>query len=94
MTLLRLRTWSVIALLVVMQTPAMLAGKNGPSPKKARVDRQIEQIGSAGGTSGIISVIVRSDGTQNWNTLLTALRREGVQVGRQARVARRGVGLR
>jgi translation initiation factor IF-2 len=73
----------VIAALVVLQTSAMLAVK-GASPHKARTDRQIEQIESAG-ERGTISVIVRSDGTTSWESLLKTLRRDGVRVGRQAR---------
>src|SRR5215467_6502655 len=84
MNLLRLRTWSVIAALVILQTPAMFAVKDGPSPRRANVDRQIEQIESAGG-SGTISVIVRPDGTIDWNSLLKTLRQAGIKVGRQAR---------
>src|SRR5690242_9042681 len=79
-----LPSWALIAALVIVQGTAMLAVKGDAPPKKARTDHQIEQIESAGGTSGTISVIVRSDGTVNWYSLLKTLRRDGVRVGREA----------
>jgi len=86
----KLRTWAVVAILVTLQAPVMFAVKAaGTSPKKkARIDRQIEQIEqSAGTTTGTVSVIVRSDGTADWASLLKTLKSKGVTVGRQARRA-------
>ncbi|HXD16382.1 MAG TPA: hypothetical protein VN654_05140, partial [Vicinamibacterales bacterium] len=70
--------------LVIAQSPAIVAVKGGLAPKRARVDRQIEQIEAAGG-SGMVSVIIRSDGSTDWASLLKALRTKGIKVGRQAR---------
>ncbi|HKC58048.1 MAG TPA: S8 family serine peptidase, partial [Vicinamibacterales bacterium] len=84
MSRLEFRTWLVIAALVIAQSPAIVAVKGGPSPKRARVDRQIEQIEAAGG-GGTVSVIIRPDGSTDWASLLKALKSKGIKVGRQAR---------
>src|SRR5437762_11530120 len=85
MTISRQGTWLAIAALVIVQTPAMFAVKSGTSPRRARVDRQIEQIEASTGSSGTVSVIIRSDGSTDWNSLLKALKSKGIKVGRQAR---------
>src|SRR5262245_46682331 len=82
----KFRTWAVVAMLVTTQAPVMFAINGGPK-KKARIDRQIEQIEQSAGTTGTVSVIVRADGTTDWASLLKALRSRGVVVGRQARRA-------
>src|SRR4051812_21563378 len=88
MSLLKLRTWAVVATLVALQAPVMLAVKGGATQKrKARIDRQIEQIERSAGTMGTVSVIVRPDGTADWASLLKTLRSRGIFVGRQARRA-------
>src|SRR5438105_2837906 len=85
MRLLKQRTWLAVAALVIVQTPAMFAVKSATSPKRARVDRQIEQIESSTGTSGTVSVVIRHDGSTDWNSLLKTLKSKGIKVGRQAR---------
>ncbi|HXD18160.1 MAG TPA: hypothetical protein VN654_14185, partial [Vicinamibacterales bacterium] len=87
MNLPKVRTWAVVAALVILQAPVMFAVKGGPLKKKARIDRQIEQIEQSAGTTGTVSVIVRADGTTDWASLLKALRSRGIFVGRQARRA-------
>ena len=41
MSVRNLRTWAVIAALVILQAPVMFAGNGGPRQRRARVDRQI-----------------------------------------------------
>src|SRR4051812_17013420 len=79
----KLRTWSAIAALVIVQTPAIFAVKGGETPPhKAHVDREIAHLVSSEG--GTVNVIVRSDGTTDWASLLNTLRTHGIKVGRIA----------
>src|ERR1044071_8494107 len=87
MSLPKVRTWAVVAALVTLQAPVMFAVKGGPPNKKARIDRQIEQLEKSAGTIRTVSVIVRADGTIDWASLLKTLRSRGISVGRQARRA-------
>src|SRR5258705_2013188 len=81
MSLLKVRTWSVIALLVALQAPVTIVGKGGSPPgKRARIDRQIEQI-QQGNSSDKVRVIVHSDGT-DLGTVLQSLNSKGVKVRR------------
>ena len=84
MSLLKFRTWAVVATLVTLQAPVMFAGKSGPPKRRARIDRQIERIEQSAGTTATVSVIVRPDGTADWASLLKTLRSKGIRVGRQA----------
>ena len=81
MSLLKVRTWSVIALLVALQAPVTIVGKGGSPPKKrAHHDRHIEQI-EQGGSSEKVRVILRSDGS-DVGGLLQSLKSKGVKVRR------------
>ena len=91
MSLLKVRTWSAIALLVVLQAPITIVGKGGSPPKKrARIDRRIEQI-ERGDSSDKVRVIVRSDNT-DLGTLLQSVKSKGVKV-RRTHGRTRGISL-
>src|SRR5439155_7116915 len=82
MRLFQLRTGAAIAALVILQAPVMLAVNGEATPaKQARIDRQIEQIQQVGAI-GTVSVIIRSDGSTDWASLLKALRTHGIKIGR------------
>src|SRR5258706_10699164 len=81
MSLLKVRTWSVIALLVMLQAPSIV-GKGGTPPGKTHVDQQIEQVSQgSGGTT--VHVIVTPDG--DLKTLFKALKDHGIAVRKQNR---------
>src|SRR5689334_1897685 len=77
--LLRLPTWSLIAAVVIMQTPVMLAGKNGAS-HKAHVDREIAHIQKRYDRAPKVDVIVTVDESSNWGSVLSALHKAGFKV--------------
>src|ERR1041384_3499175 len=86
MTLPKVRTWALVAALVTLQAPVMFAVNGSGSKKKPRVDRQIEQLES-NSAAGEIRVIIRTDGTRDWTSLVAALKSRGITVSRQARRA-------
>jgi subtilisin family serine protease len=84
MSLLKVRTWAIVAVLVALQAPVMFAVNGSTPTKKARVDQQIEQIEQSGETSGTLGVIVRPDGTSDWASVVKALQSKA-KVGTQAK---------
>src|SRR4030095_3593034 len=76
-----LRTWSLIAAAVIMQTPAMLAINNGVSPRHTHADNEIAHI-QADGTTVTLNVIVRVESRGDLGSVLAALRTQGFNVGR------------
>ena len=70
----------VIAALVITQTPAMLAVKNGPS-HNAHIDNELAHI-EADGTAVTLDVIVRVESRSDWASVLAALNSQGFKVGR------------
>src|SRR5262245_12177093 len=70
---------TVIAALVITQTPAMLAVKNGTS-HNAHVDHELAQI-EADGAAVTVHVIVRVESRSDWGSVLAALNSQGFKVG-------------
>jgi hypothetical protein len=83
--LLRLPIWSLIAAVVIMQTPVMLAGKSGAS-HKAHVDREIAHIKKHDGAL-TVDVIVTVDQSSSWGSVLSALHKAGFKVDRRRRAS-------
>src|SRR5712691_8118313 len=83
MSLLKLRTWAVIATLVAVQVPSIAAAAG----KKARVDRQIEDIETQGKQSNKKLRLIVQPGS-NSAVVLKALKSHGVTIRRQGRNGR------
>jgi subtilisin family serine protease len=80
MNLLRVRPWSVVVALLAVQAATTTTVASAATPS-IKVDRRIKQI-QASGSSPILQVLVRSDGTDP-NGLFSALRTKGIKVRRQ-----------
>src|SRR5262245_59761945 len=78
--LLPLPTWSLVAAVVIMQTPVMLAGKYGAS-HNAHVDREIAHIEKKHDDALKVDVIVTVDRSSSWGSVLSALHKAGYKVG-------------
>src|SRR5947209_232961 len=76
MSLLKLRTWVVLASMLAVGTPVLAA-------HKARVDRQIQNFEQHGVKGQKLRLIVQPDGTVSSKNLLQTLRNRGVKVRRQ-----------
>src|SRR5436190_21722536 len=85
MSLFKLRAWAVAAALVASQGPVIFAVRGeSPRPNTARIDREIKRIEQRADPTDSVSVIIRSDGSTDWASLLKDLRAHGVTVGRIA----------
>ena len=83
MSLLKLRAWALVAMLVALQAPVMFADRGATPPKQAKADREIQQLDQSG-QDGTIAVIIRADSKKAWASLLSTLRSHHVRIGRVA----------
>src|SRR5262249_24625817 len=80
MSLIKLRTFALVAGLVALQAPAMFAidGEKPPKPHR-KVDKQIEQS-----ADDAMAVIVRAGSKKDWSSLLATLHKHHLDVDRIA----------
>src|SRR5438105_7958455 len=83
MSLLKLRTWAVIAAIAAVQVPSTAAAAG----KKAKVDHQIADIERQGGQSNQKLRLLIQPGS-NSAAVLKALKSHGVRVRRLSRIGR------